>query len=62
MHSLDIIIARNDRAAGREMAHRVTSAPFDEQGERAWEAFEAIEDSDDVDNYRDGYTRGRQEG
>jgi hypothetical protein len=59
MHSLEVIIRRNEEAAGREMAHRVNDALLPEQAIN--EAGERWEDSTEPEAYARGYTRGREE-
>lgn len=61
MHSLEVIIARNDRAAGREAGH----ADNDWNDRLASEIQAAQHEQDkDTDNaeFITGYLRGRQEG
>jgi hypothetical protein len=61
MHSLDVIIARNDQAAGREAGH----ADNDDKDRLASEIQAAQHEQDkDTDNlnFITGYLRGRSEG
>jgi hypothetical protein len=61
MHCLEVIIAKNDQAAGREMGH----ADNDDKDREASEIQSAQHEQDghtDNINFIAGYLRGRSEG
>jgi hypothetical protein len=55
MHSLEVIVARNERAAAREEAHAVNDHNMD----RVRRIADANPDTSD--NYRAAYSRAREE-
>jgi hypothetical protein len=67
MHCLEVIVKRNNEAAGRELGHKVNDAKGTLEHDAAVIAdFNAVcDDVNDLDTlrqFRDGYERGRSEG